>query len=107
MLVYALSRDHAIIPFGEFFSVVDEDSGVPIRSMLLLAAMTVVLLMLPLMSSEGATAFYTILEVSSFGFQVAVLIPLATKVFYLCPYAEQALRIAPFSLGKWSIKSEC
>ena len=55
--------------------------------------------MLPLMSSEGATAFYTILEVSSFGFQIAVLIPLATKVFYLCPYAEQALRIAPFSLG--------
>ena len=101
-LVYALSRDHAIIPYGDFFSVVDEDSGVPVRAMLLLAAMTSVLLLLPLMSAQGATAFYTIVEVSSFAFQISIGIPIFLKVFFLCPYAEQALRIAPFSLGHWS-----
>lgn len=95
-LTYSLARDEAL-PWSDILTYVDPYFKSPICSIVFPAIIGVVLNMLPF-TTEGAMAFFSIVGLSTIGYQVSYGIPIMLKVLYNPP----DFPLTTMSLGDWS-----
>lgn len=90
-------RDNAF-PYSDYFRQVHDKLKSPIRAIMFVFATNFLILLLPLSETAGAIAFYTIVGLSTVGFQFSYCIPIALKLYFSdFPFPE-----TPKSLGNWS-----
>ena len=95
-ITFALMRDNAL-PYGQFFSRVHPTLRSPINALFFVCFIACLILLLPL-DDNGTIAFYSIIGISTVGFQVSYAIPIFLKAYYQPSYFP----ITPFNLGKFS-----
>ena len=95
-ITFALMRDDAF-PYSEYLMQVDADTKSPIRAIFFVFIFDALLLLLPLNSNSGVTAFESIVGLCTLGFQISYGLPILLKLYF-----NTTLPDAPLSLGEWS-----
>jgi hypothetical protein len=84
-----------------------DDTMFPIGAAALFSLLTIIMLLFELIESSSGDvavggahmAIYNILQTCNFAFQVSFAIPIAIKLFSICPNAQRALKKGSFYLG--------
>lgn len=94
---YAFARDGGF-PYSKTVAHLDPRTKSPINSIIFVFLFDAIIMLLPLAPGSGVTAFYSIISLSTFGFQTSYAIPLLLKAIYDPAYFPKT----EMSLGKWS-----
>ena len=96
-ITYALCRDNAF-PYSSFLKEVSVSLKSPIRAIFFVFFLDALLLLLLLDPGSGATAFTSIINLCTFGFQTSYAFPILLKLIF----QPKSFPITPMSLGKYS-----
>jgi amino acid transporter len=104
---FALCRDKATI-FSEILSVVNPRFGSPIYGIAFIFIVQSILLLLPLNSDKGQTAFISIVGITVVGLQISYAIPIFFKVFSFLDstqhaYVSEKMKNSDMALGILSL----
>eukprot|EP01038_Epipyxis_sp_PR26KG_P013126 gene13126-17593_t len=95
-ITFALMRDRAL-PYSDFFSQVHPILKSPVYAIFLVFVVDSLFILLCL-SSDGITAFYSLVSICTLSFLVSYTCPIFAKLYYNSKNFPEA----PFSLGIWS-----
>lgn len=96
-ITYALCRDNAF-PYSDFLKKTNPALKSPINAIFFCFFLDTLLLLLLLDPDSGATAFTSIINLCTFGFQTSYGFPIALKLLY----PDRYFPVTPMNLGRFS-----